>query len=252
MQRAQRAADSPLRAILEAAKVKRRVDPEAIDAEGAAGGTRRALAQRSPAPVAVAEPAPRGTAAVSPAALAPQPPSAPLAPVPLASPPAAPAGAIPKPGPISIRTLPGELAPPVPRADAARTGLAPVGRLELPALPPELPRVQAVPAKPAPAAPAAVAAAAAAAASTTAGEAPRLLHMVEPEVPIRVLESLTRREVTVEFIIGIDGDVSDVRVLPPAPRQLVRPVAAALEQWRYEAQRAPRANRVVLVFNGSR
>jgi hypothetical protein len=29
-------------------------------------------------------------------------------------------------------------------------------------------------------------------------------------------------------------------------------VAAALEQWRYEPQREPRPNRVVLIFNGSR
>ena len=76
--------------------------------------------------------------------------------------------------------------------------------------------------------------------------------MVEPEVSARVLETLARREVSVEFTIGTDGAVSEIKVSLPGPRPLVASITAALEQWRFEAQRAPRAHKVLLVFSPDR
>ena len=227
MQRAQRAAASPMRAILEAAKVKRRVEPQgAADTEGAATAARRA----PPRVLAL------GAGEVATRSVVASQQGAPVSPLATGTAPvatAAPNGA----GTVTIRTLAGALPRAVVKADVAPAGLAPVGPLA-PALGqaellrvPAMPRAQTEPEL------------------NVAAPAPRLLQMVEPDVPIRVLEALARPQVTVEFTIGSDGGVSGVKVITPAPRQLAPPVIAALEQWRYEPQREPRLHRVVLVFS---
>lgn len=72
--------------------------------------------------------------------------------------------------------------------------------------------------------------------------------MVEPELNPRWLEQLLRPEVTVQFTIRADGAVEAVQVLPPVPRQMVAPILAAVEQWRFAPVPAPRPYRVQLVF----
>jgi len=213
MERAQRAADSPLRAILEAAKLRRRIEPEAGGGSGdAENAARRAPVARA-ANGAVPAAAVNGTVAAGAAA----------------APPAAPATAADA-GVTTLRTLPAEALPAGPaRSDALvstpvaplRTGGSGPGAAELPR-----PQALALPEL----------------------QAPRLLHMVEPELTPRLLEAMRRPEVVVDFTIRIDGTVADVQVQPPATALLASAIAAAVEQWRFAPLPAPRKHRVELVF----
>jgi hypothetical protein len=77
--------------------------------------------------------------------------------------------------------------------------------------------------------------------------------MVEPEVPQRVLQDIAfNTAVLVDLSLRVDGTVAAVNVVPPAPRQLTRIIAAALEQWRFEPLPAARVHRIELVFNAER
>lgn len=255
MERAQRAADSPLRAILEAAKVRRRAEADPpTESEVAA---RRAAAQRAAgAESGRADLAPRSVVAGA-------------APVPgnggagigngvgngvghgggdgnghrtghgngaVASVPgdAASGTAEPDSAIVTIRTLPNEpvAAAPARSASLEPAAIAPLGSPLPPAGRDELPR----PLPP----------------SGELALRPELLHMVEPVVTPRLLEQLTRPDVTVEFIIQKDGRVSGVQVLPPVPRPLVQFVIEAVEQWRFAPLPEARPHRVQLVFKAGR
>lgn len=243
MERAQRAAAGPMRMILEASRVKRR-DGGDVEADPAPAPARRPVrSDGSPAPVlagtgaagaagtAAAANAPAANAVVAAPSVAPS--VAPSAVAPAVAPPSAPVTAI-----VSLPELPATGA----AAPVATTPLGAVGRVAAPELPGALPspqqQIAAVPLPPTP--------------TTLADERPRLRSMVEPEVPQRVLDQLTRGEVLVEFTIRRDGSVVGVNLPPPAPRQLARYVAEAVEQWRFEPQAADRQHRVVLVFSGAR
>jgi TonB family protein len=77
--------------------------------------------------------------------------------------------------------------------------------------------------------------------------------MVEPEVPQRVLDGMNRNTaVMVDLTIRANGSVAAVELVPPAPRQLQRYLAAALEQWRFDPLPAERVHRIELVFNADR
>ena len=79
---------------------------------------------------------------------------------------------------------------------------------------------------------------------------PRLLEMVEPAIPQRVLDEIGRMvEVVADLTIRADGTVAAVNVLQPAPRQMIRYVVEAIEQWRFAVLPAERVHRVQLVFN---
>jgi nucleoid-associated protein YgaU len=79
---------------------------------------------------------------------------------------------------------------------------------------------------------------------------PRLVEMVEPVVPQRVLDEIGKAvEVTADVTIRSDGSVAGVVVLQPAPRTLIRYVVAAIERWRFEPLPGERVHRVQLVFN---
>lgn len=81
---------------------------------------------------------------------------------------------------------------------------------------------------------------------------PKLISMVEPALAARTLEEAGRLyELPVELTIRPDGTVAQVAVLANAPRQLVRAVMLALEQWRFEPLPAERVHRVQLVFNNT-
>ena len=234
MERAQRAADSPLRAILDAAKVQRRIDPEALGAvEAGPAAARRAVAPRAAigqngnaggagnaagAQNAVANVAGQTAAASTAQSPAPNATGA--------------NGGTDESAVRAIRTLPaGTATTATPRAAALEPlRIAPLGGAapQVPAA--ALPRLSGPP----------------------NAARPQLAHMVEPEVGPRLLELLARPEVTVEFTILADGSVSGVRVLPPVARQMVAPITAAVEQWRYAPLAAPQQHRVQLIFkNGN-
>lgn len=222
MERARRAAEGPMRAILEAGKVRRRFEPDPAVEAGPA--RRRALAVQPAPAVPVADP---GTARPEARAHTPlaQPPA-------VAARPAAPA-APPPPAAVIILTLPDEASPPAPARSAGLdpTAVAPVRAAVVPAAAAEMPKATLASRAPPP-----------------ANVQPKLVRMVEPEVPPRLLDQLVQPEVTVEFTIAADGAVGAVAVLSRVPRQLEPILATALEQWRYEPSAAPRRHRVQLVF----
>lgn len=211
MERARRQAASPLRAILEASKARRRPgDGEA--AEPAEAPIQRTVNTRA---------APQTSAAADaggPAA------RAAATPVVVADPPAVPDTPISTQLTLSSDALQ-ELALRSPMPALDRVGAAPApGALPAPAA-----------ALPAPAA-----------------VTPKLISMVEPALAARTLEEAGRlNELPVELTIRPDGTVAQVAVLANAPRQLVRAVVLALEQWRFEPLPAERVHRVQLVFNNT-
>jgi hypothetical protein len=79
---------------------------------------------------------------------------------------------------------------------------------------------------------------------------PKLLTLVEPQIPQRVLDEIVGAvEVVADLSIRADGTVARVDLVPPVPRQVQRYVVAALEQWLFEPLAAARVHRVQLVFN---
>jgi hypothetical protein len=79
---------------------------------------------------------------------------------------------------------------------------------------------------------------------------PKLKHRVDPVLPQNVLDQVGQvREVRVSLNINVDGSVSDVVVQQPVPRQMVRYVQAAVAQWLFEPIPAARAHQVQLVFS---
>ena len=86
----------------------------------------------------------------------------------------------------------------------------------------------------------------------TVSATPRLLTLVEPVLPARAIEEAGGlRELPVDLVIRADGSVAEVRVALKVPRQLVRAVETALEQWRFEPLPGERVHRVQLVFDAA-
>lgn len=82
---------------------------------------------------------------------------------------------------------------------------------------------------------------------------PKLVVMTPPDFPQRVIDQIGRvGQVAAELTIRPDGSVSEVVVLPPAPRALHRSIIDALLQWRYEPLPGERKHRVELVFGRDR
>lgn len=247
MERARRQAANPMRIILEAAKGKRKtVEPDTPAAPEPTSvrpvATRPAATQATPAAAnntgsgntatrvaataataatgaAVATPTSNATPAVSvlPAAASPAPTSAvtTLAPAPVA-PPA-----------VLNSDLQAKSVTTVPALETAGSVAAPSAQaLALPA---------------------------AAKTLTPVDGKPRLVRMVEPELPQRLLDELGRNAtVAVDLVIRANGTVAGVNVLPPAPRQMQRFLTAAMEQWRFDPLPDQRTHRVELVFNNER
>lgn len=252
MERAQRAAANPLRIILEAARVKRRgdsdsteaVDPAAVrrtaarsaaagsfGATGATGVTRGAVATAGDAPAAVQ----REELASRPARV----PSATAATAATVATAAAGAAAAAVEAADTAITALGSLPADLPTVVMSRSdtvaALAPVAPVPAGFEPSGL----------APVLPLPVAAAPLGAAEIK----PRLLSMIEPEVPQSVIDRLSRNQVHVDMVIRTDGSVAGVVLASPAPRQLLRHVTEALERWKFEPLPSQRTHRVTLVFN---
>lgn len=86
-----------------------------------------------------------------------------------------------------------------------------------------------------------------------AGDRVRLLSMVEPEVPQRVLDDLGRNAaILVDLTLRADGSVASVDLASPAPRGLLRLLTPSLEQWKFAPLLAQRTHRIELLFNVER
>jgi len=220
MERARKQAANPMRIILEASKAKKRPGEDAAPPAPAAEASVRPVVNRT------APSAPPAEAVVARAA-----PAAASAPVPApASPPPAPA-AVAEPVVAQV-TLSSELAQS--KAAASVPSLAPTAAASVAA-----PSFNALPV--------------AAPSMEVAQARPRLLSMVEPEVPQRLLDELGRNAtVAVDMTIKPDGSVGNVAVASSAPRALLRVLTNALEQWRFAPSPVPRQHRVELVFNSDR
>ncbi len=81
----------------------------------------------------------------------------------------------------------------------------------------------------------------------------RLLSMVEPEVPQRVLDEMGRNAaIQVDLLVRTDGSVASVALVTSAPRGLLRMLTPSLEQWKFAPLTAQRTHRVELLFNVER
>lgn len=247
MERAKRQAAGPMRIILEASKARRK--PGEGDAAPAATPSAavtaavapseavglRTVASRSAAPAVVANaPANASTVAVLPATL-PAVVAAPSAPV-LTS--ATPSGTAVTPGANVVRVTTqvtleaGALAlQPTSTAVSGLESPAVVGPIVAPlAVAPKIgnPQMQ-------------------------ASDRVRLLSMVEPEVPQRLLDEMGRNAaIQVDLLLRTDGTVASVDLVSPAPRGLLRMLAPSLEQWKFAPLIAQRKHRIELLFNVER
>ncbi len=81
----------------------------------------------------------------------------------------------------------------------------------------------------------------------------RLLSMVEPELPQRILEEMGRNAtVLVDLRLRADGSVASVELASPAPRGMLRLLAPTLEQWKFAPLTSQRTHRIELLFNVER
>ena len=79
---------------------------------------------------------------------------------------------------------------------------------------------------------------------------PKLVTMLEPEIPPRLLiEGPRVTEIVADLSLRADGTVASVALLPGVPRAWQRYVVSALERWRFEPLPAARLHRVQLVFS---
>jgi hypothetical protein len=217
MERAKRQAANPMLRILEASKMRRRVvDTEATDGAAEAGTARRTAPTATGALVAAS------AAGDGPASLGTHSDAAPTALVTNPAPPSDPNITV------QVTLSSGAL--------QGRSALASVPALEGPSAMVSLPpKSQALPEPTLPAA---------------LTPTPKLVSMVEPEIPPRLLAGLgAALEVTAELVIRPDGRVASVVVPSTAHRQLNRFVVEALLQWVYEPLPTEQAHRVQLVFN---
>jgi hypothetical protein len=213
MERARRQAANPMRIILEAAKAKRRPG-EDTPAVTPEPASVRPVANRSAAPTSTVA----STAATATPAVVTSP-----APEPRVA--AAPPAPEPAQATLTSSTLQNKSAAPV----AALVGTGGTNSSTIAPVPEPLPVLPNAPGR------------------------PKLLKMVEPDVPQRVLDEMGRNAtVAVDLTIRTDGSVGKVALASPAPRQMNRLLSAAMEQWRFDTAATERNHRVELVFNADR
>jgi TonB family protein len=212
MERALQQADGPKRRILEAARLKAGAAP-------------------TPAPV----PAPQAVAGVRPRVEATERPTERSADKPVEK---APENDI-----ITVVTLPGAIEPvAIPRSGGVGSvaTVAPLEATPRPAtmidLPPAAPPVPAA-ATPPPA---------------EGLPAPRLVTMVEPELPARLFRrGSTRTEIVVDLVINVDGSIKSAAVRSSNNADVESAVLEAVLRWRYEPQAVTRPHLVRLVVSPS-
>jgi len=258
MERAQRQAVNPMRMILEASKVRRKA-AEAEPAEATDAALRRVAAR-------IGLPAAGVVAVVAPAAVG-------ALAAPLRLPAEAAAAAVPAPAPILATAPTPAISIAIADTTATATASAPTPLADMQPLRPEpvldlvrdsmtpTPQAVAPSAVPSDSVTASIpppVAPRAAATPTAKLLPPKLLTMVEPEIPARLMINLQQTvEVQVDLTLRADGTVAQVVFAPGVSRALQRSLQAAVEQWRYEplsaaaaaADAAPRLHRVQLVIN---
>ena len=217
MERAQRIASNPMRVILQASKFRRKAAeaPEPVDDSALRRTAARVVSVPEAAPQATPPPAEFAQAA-APA-------------VPATAPPAS--RSLPTPAPLArmaSATLSSDsgLARPGESVAALQAGAVADGLANLPG------------------------AAAPLAAPTGAFLRPKLVEVIEPAIPPRLLADGTAvKEVLADLTIRTDGSVAAVALVSSVPRQWQRYVVAAFERWRFEPLAAHQVHRVQLVFN---
>lgn len=237
MERAKRQAAGPMRIILEASKARRKPgegDPPPITPSNSAAaapdaGGVRSVANRTPTPVAAANPS------ANPAQPTAPPPALAATPVPTANNASPPATAAPgQAGGVSTQVTleAGALgAKPAASAVSGLQSTTNTGPIVAPLA--AAPRVT-VP-------------------TMQASDLVRLLSVVEPEVPQRVLDEMGRNAtIQVDLLLRTDGSVASVNLVTPAPRGLLRVLTPSLEQWKFAPLTAQRTHRVELLFNAER
>lgn len=236
MERAKRQAAGPMRIILEASKARRK--PGEVEAAAVAAPTTapeatslRPVASRSATPGAVVTPTAGSTPpnvvagpVIAPAALAANPA--------VSAVPAVTGG--PSPGAVDAQATldPGALgAKATPAAVSGLESSSVVGPIVAPlAVAPKVtvPQLQ-------------------------TSDRVRLLSMVEPEVPQRVLDEMGRNAaIQVDLLLRADGTVASVELASPAPRGMLRMLTPSLEQWKFAPLAAQRTHRIELLFNVER
>ena len=235
MERAQRMAANPLKVILQASKIRRR-----LDADPAPEPVRAAL-RTVVASAAVVAPAAVAALATSRGAPA-----------------AAPTAAVVRVAPLAPASAPVETVvfePPAATSAAAAVAAATFAPPPAQADPTPEPAAASV-VTPAAKSTTLAAATLAITAPTTAAAAaapvavqPKLVTMIEPDIPARLLiEGPRGVEIFADLALRVDGSVGSVTLLPGVPRPWQRYVTVALERWRFEPLPAARVHRVQLVF----
>ena len=237
MERAKRQAAGPMRIILEASKARRKPgDAEAAPAAPAAATATatatapseaiglRSVASRTPAPVAITSTnAAPAAAVVAPVVAASAPPAAVIPAAPAASPDGVQTQVTLEAGALGAK--------PATTAVSGLESSSVVGPIIAPlAVAPQV-----------------------ASSQMLAGDRVRLLSMVEPEVPQRMLDEMGRNAtIQVDLVLRADGSVASVDLASPAPRGLLRMLTPSLEQWKFAPLTAQRTHRVELLFNVER
>lgn len=235
MERAKRQAAGPMRIILEASKARRKPgDAEAAPAAPAAATATatapseaiglRSVASRTPAPVAITSTnAAPAASVVAPVVAASAPPAAVIPAAPAASPDGVQTQVTLEAGALGAK--------PATTAVSGLESSSVVGPIIAPlAVAPQV-----------------------ASSQMLAGDRVRLLSMVEPEVPQRMLDEMGRNAtIQVDLVLRADGSVASVDLASPAPRGLLRMLTPSLEQWKFAPLTAQRTHRVELLFNVER
>ena len=233
MERAKRQAAGPMRIILEASKARRKPgDAEAAPAAPAAATATapseaiglRSVASRTPAPVAITSTnAAPAASVVAPVVAASAPPAAVIPAAPAASPDGVQTQVTLEAGALGAK--------PATTAVSGLESSSVVGPIIAPlAVAPQV-----------------------ASSQMLAGDRVRLLSMVEPEVPQRMLDEMGRNaSIQVDLVLRADGSVASVDLASPAPRGLLRMLTPSLQQWKFAPLATQRTHRVELLFNVER
>ena len=77
----------------------------------------------------------------------------------------------------------------------------------------------------------------------------RVISQEQPTVPRDLRNDLENAKVTMAFLVGIDGKVTNARALNSTNRKLERPTIAAVSNWVFAPVKTPREVQVEIEFN---
>jgi TonB family protein len=77
----------------------------------------------------------------------------------------------------------------------------------------------------------------------------RIISQEQPTVPRDLRNDLENAKVTMAFLVGIDGKVTNARAINSTNRKLERPTIAAVSNWVFAPVKTPREVQVEIEFN---